>query len=246
MDSSLQINHRQLQSSYSCACNSGYGGTDCAVHHCHSHPCQNGGTCDILGSRRLMDTSLQIYHRQLQSADYTCTCANGYTNENCDGFFCDSNPCQNGASCFNGNYENGYTCICTPGWGDDNCDTNDCDSGPCLNGAACDNDLGPNYECSCAPGYSGHHCNMSYCESAPCLNGAVCVEGRLLHNSCTCTDDYTGKNCETELTELDEYRTLKYIGIGVFFISAIGCAASNFFGVRPPISAGKIVNYAPR
>merc|ERR1712179_270513 len=76
---------------------------------------------------------------------------------------CDSNPCQNGATCNDG--VNSYTCECADGYSGDNCETdvNECDANPCQNGATCVDGVNT-YTCDCVLGFNG----------ADCSSGAIC------------------------------------------------------------------------
>ncbi len=74
---------------------------------------------------------------------------------------CPSNPCLNGATC----YEHadpstpGYACICPPGYEGAMCEIeiDFCAEDPCQNGAQCEQRTG-GYECICVPGWQGTNC----------------------------------------------------------------------------------------
>lgn len=87
---------------------------------------------------------------------------------------CESNPCQNGATCNNG--VNEYQCACAIGYTGNNCETviNYCVTQPCLHNGTCivRTELGT-YECVCENGFSGTNCEniQSGCSSSPCQMG---------------------------------------------------------------------------
>ena len=91
---------------------------------------------------------------------------------------CASNPCQNGATCNNG--DDLFTCDCLPGFEGTLCQTNhdDCSPNPCLNGGVCA-DLVATYRCVCKNGFMGHNCeeHASSCseDSSVCKSYEQCV-----------------------------------------------------------------------
>jgi hypothetical protein len=91
---------------------------------------------------------------------------------------CASNPCQNGATCNNG--DDLFTCICLTGFEGNTCETNqdDCSPNPCKNGGVC-SDLVATYRCTCPDGYIGHNCeeHTSSCDedSSVCKSYEQCV-----------------------------------------------------------------------
>ena len=87
-------NCTNLMGSFSCACPVRFTGSTCMTPViCDPNPCENEGTCMDAGND-----------------DYTCTCAAGFTGQNCSQNVCDPNPCQNGSTCvvMNGN----FSCHC--------------------------------------------------------------------------------------------------------------------------------------
>ena len=133
---------------------------------------------------------------------------------------CNSNPCQNGASCTeNGNYDFSCTCLQSGGlnvWTGKNCSTplpcsdqaGTASSGPCQNGASCTNvDTDPlddivDYTCSCLSGFEGTNCEnmiiVNPCDPNPCNTGS-CTDTGSGNYVCTCLATHTGSNCESEL-----------------------------------------------
>ena len=73
------------------------------------------------------------------SCRFDCECAPGFKGTLCeiDINECESDPCQNGATCQD--QINGYICECFPGFSGTGCEIeiNACESFPCLNGGYC-------------------------------------------------------------------------------------------------------------
>jgi hypothetical protein len=85
---------------YSCACTTGYSGTNCDVDidDCASGPCDNGGTCtDKVNA-------------------YECACADGYSGATCAINIdeCAGVDCGGASTCSDGVFE--YNCACAAGW----------------------------------------------------------------------------------------------------------------------------------
>ncbi|XP_060582307.1 fibropellin-3-like [Ruditapes philippinarum] len=113
------------------------------IDDCDPNPCQNDGTCTD------------------EVNDYTCTCADGFSGENCgtDIDDCDPNPCQNDGTCTD--EVNDYTCKCADGYSGGNCktDINDCDPNPCQNGGTCSDGVN-DYTCNCPSDFTGENCEI--------------------------------------------------------------------------------------
>ncbi|XP_066279041.1 uncharacterized protein [Branchiostoma lanceolatum] len=113
---------------------------------------------------------------------------------------CQSNPCQNGGTCFN--LENAYRCQCPPQYKGVNCDTErNCYNFPCQNGGTCLEGTSPTpsisgRNCTCPQGYTGVSCEDDVDE---CSLPNNCVVGtcRNLVGSyeCTCKVGYDGYLC---------------------------------------------------
>jgi hypothetical protein len=111
---------------------------------------------------------------------------------------CESNPCRNGATCFDG--YNKYQCSCVPGTQGINCeyDIDECQSCPCKNGATCVTPHLNVYMCNCLPGFTGINCETPNdpCTSKPCQNNAVCILDSPNYYRCVCPLGFTGTYCE--------------------------------------------------
>nr|XP_022341271.1 fibropellin-1-like isoform X5 [Crassostrea virginica] len=174
-----------------------YLSTPCPAHYtrsciadpCASFPCEHGGTCT-----------------KLSDSAFSCSCTAGYdpaTHCSAEINECESNPCQNGASCVDD--LNMYSCVCKPGFVGTHCESeiNECDSNPCQNGASCVDEVN-RHSCVCKPGFVGTHCEteINECDSNPCQNGASCVDD-LNRYSCVCKPGFVGTHCESEINECD-------------------------------------------
>ncbi|XP_069121617.1 delta and Notch-like epidermal growth factor-related receptor [Argopecten irradians] len=107
---------------------------------------------------------------------------------------CDSNPCQNNASCLE--MTGGYYCVCKANFTGTHCDKEDhCSMSPCQNGGTCFSNA-ISYICNCTVGYNGPSCEnkLNPCDSNPCVNG-LCT---YLNDTYTCSCDvgFTGVNCD--------------------------------------------------
>jgi hypothetical protein len=111
--------------------------------------------------------------------------------------FCDSNPCQNGATCASA--AGTYACTCSVGYHGENCHTltDKCSPDPCLNDGACSNSGPGRFRCACSVGYTGWNCSTSIdlCRSYPCQHFGTCASAAGTY-SCTCSVGYHGPNCQ--------------------------------------------------
>ncbi|ELU13051.1 hypothetical protein CAPTEDRAFT_220327 [Capitella teleta] len=138
---------------------------------------------------------------------YTCNvydgskiCGPGWGAEDCRTNIdeCESNPCQNQATC--ADEINSYSCSCVNGTSGLNCEVIDdvCFSQPCLNGGKCmANSTGPGYLCSCQNKYTGEHCEseLSPCDYSPCFNNGVCLDLTNGSHACECQPGWHGQHC---------------------------------------------------
>jgi hypothetical protein len=112
--------------------------------------------------------------------------------------FCDSNPCQNGATCASA--AGTYACTCSVGYHGENCHTltDKCSPDPCLNDGACSNSGPGRFRCACSVGYTGEVCGTptDFCDSNPCQHFGTCASAAGTY-ACTCSVGYHGENCHT-------------------------------------------------
>ena len=137
------------------------------------------------------------------TASQQCFCDTGFTGDNCSTEIneCESDPCQNNATCIDGIAT--YTCHCVAGFTETNCETDidECMSNPCQNGACIDHVNA--YSCNCIDtGFTGLNCEteIDECASDPCVNG-ICMD---YVNSylCNCTNSgFFGSLCEDDIDE---------------------------------------------
>eukprot|EP00912_Choanoflagellata_sp_UC4_P001279 UC4_evm1s800 len=140
---------------------------------------------------------------------YICNCTAGMKGVNCEeNVACESNPCQNGATCSAKELEEGlsygFECACIKGYTGTHCeiDIDDCETNSCASGSTCI-DLIDNYRCDCPEGRKGDMCEVnSACESNPCVNDGEC---RIPENGdgyfCICPPGFVGGNCEVNINE---------------------------------------------
>jgi Notch-like protein len=114
--------------SYSCYCEDGYGGNNCAddIDECWSTPCLNSGTCEESGTPANVPLD-----------EYTCTCRTGFEGAHCETDIneCANFECLNGGTCVD---LAGYAvCDCAAGYccrdRNSHCEVNldECASAPC-------------------------------------------------------------------------------------------------------------------
>ena len=175
-----------------------------------ANPCQNGAVCT--------DSTDNL---AVSPGQFSCACTSGYTNGDCAYTFipqyaaqcavaeggrcdvdvneCDSNPCQNTATCSEsttaGISAGAYSCSCVAGFA----------NGDCAYASIFQyNDL-----CAIA---EGGNCDVDVneCVSSPCQNGAACTDSTRLHLiatdafDCTCQPGYTSDAAGTCNLDVDE------------------------------------------
>lgn len=133
-----------------------------------------------------------------------CVCEPGWAGLYCEQDIpeCNSNPCQNGATCVELTPPN-IKCTCPEGYTGVNCDIlqSVCQTKrPCQNGAICldTTNSTDGYTCMCMAGYSGNTCRMliDVCSSSPCANGGLCTPIGPGQYSCLCLPGWVGPACE--------------------------------------------------
>ncbi|XP_071853924.1 uncharacterized protein [Apostichopus japonicus] len=105
----------------------------------------------------------------LTSEIFVCLCDPGYTGDRCQELFnpgtgsqCLSEPCQNGATCFD--VSANYTCLCSTGYTGRNCNElepiDPCEDRPCENQGTCVvlSLTAGSYICLCVQGFTGSNC----------------------------------------------------------------------------------------
>ncbi|PSN38075.1 hypothetical protein C0J52_00824 [Blattella germanica] len=191
------VKNPETGDNFTCTCMEGFEGPNCNKPYCHVQPCQNGGTCNILG--------VNIP---------TCRCALGYEGKYCereiDECEIDSDkgsPCRHGGVCTD--KVGGYDCNCSStGYEGVDCtvDIDECAFGdlPCGTGR-CINIPG-SFKCQCPDGKCGPLCAQDdpcYPET-PCRNDGQCIEHCEMvpvDYKCECPAPYAGKNCTEMLVE---------------------------------------------
>ncbi|XP_072049426.1 uncharacterized protein [Amphiura filiformis] len=214
---------------YRCVCPPCYYGQFCEkrVDACSCHMCQNGAMCQANSCAQYQCMCVGCYTGQFcqeplpnpclnnpcgggyqctrdsQSCTrYSCECIPGI---NCPTAslvydkFCNTFPCQNGATCIDLESKR-YLCICPPGYGGVNCAiatnvaTSPCNNRPCNIFGECftSNDMDnfdglSEYTCVCENGYGGRNC-ISNVANNPVLD--MCTTGLTCRNGGTCTNAY--------------------------------------------------------
>ncbi|XP_072049424.1 uncharacterized protein [Amphiura filiformis] len=214
---------------YSCVCPPCYYGQFCEkrVDACSCHMCQNGAMCQANSCAQYQCMCVGCYTGQfcqepLPNPCLNNPCAGGYrcTRDpgSCTGYscecipgincptaslvydkFCNTFPCQNGATCIDLESKR-YLCICPPGYSGVNCAiatnvaTSPCNNRPCNFFGECftSNDLDnfdglSEYTCVCENGYGGRNC-ISNVANNPVLD--MCTTGLTCRNGGTCTNAY--------------------------------------------------------
>uniref|UniRef100_A0A8B9NZ42 Protein eyes shut n=1 Tax=Apteryx owenii TaxID=8824 RepID=A0A8B9NZ42_APTOW len=119
---------------------------------------------------------------------------------------CDSEPCLNGATCYESVIQGQFVCICPPFYTGDFCHQHfspcDLPYNPCINNSTCLAQVDGNPLCICKTGFEGTNCevNTDECASHPCQHQGLCVDG-VNHYKCSCQHGFTGTLCEVEINE---------------------------------------------
>lgn len=169
--------------------------------------------------------------------DARCNCnGTGFTGDRCEVDIdeCDSEPCQNNATC--SDLIKDYNCTCAPGYTGKNCeeDINECESSPCLNGSCVDKVNA--YQCDCYPGFNGTNCenDIDWCLGVVCRHGGWCEDSNTTF-TCNCLPGYAGKTCEVDV---DECATNP-----CQYVDAIGNVTANLCIERSNLTAMALYNF---
>jgi len=139
---------------------------------------------------------------------------------------CVSNPCVNGATCFNG--LNSFACLCKQGYNGTLCQNSIslCNSSVCLNGGTCVNKVNQT-SCTCAKGYGGTNCHqiLNSCLPNPCLNGGTCTPGvNATQFNCSCVPNFNGTTCNTANNKIP---VTDFSVVGYFELSNLNFTYAN-------------------
>ncbi|KAL3876887.1 hypothetical protein ACJMK2_034668 [Sinanodonta woodiana] len=202
-----------------CCCNKGYSGVLChsEILECESKPCLNGGTCkDGIG-------------------EFRCNCSPEYTGLQCETPIpsavplttlgldkCQSNHCQNNATCVFDEHLHVTYCVCPSGIIGDQCQNvqylltttpsptncranyygDDCKI-YCIPADSCDDG---HYVCEpsegnqvCRAGWKGKRCNVRVLpmeKDTECPDLGCKNDGVCFNRTCCCRSGFYGKNCE--------------------------------------------------
>ena len=132
--------------------------------------------------------------------DNTCGCPSGFTGNNCDMTYCETEPCVNSGTC--SNLATTFSCACPPGFTGERCDVimDPCEDNPCMNSGTCmwHNINTTTFTCTCPMGFEGDRCqNIDECALSQnvCLNGGTC-ENTVGGVTCQCGRNWIGSSCE--------------------------------------------------
>ncbi|XP_061836569.1 protein crumbs homolog 2a [Nerophis lumbriciformis] len=197
---------------YTCLCWPGYTGTNCEmdIDECAEHPCEHDGECYERSKLTHWELDWELSYASV--AGYICHCSSGFAGENCTVNIdeCDSEPCQNGATCHD--QDNSFACTCPVGFSGFLCEVNidECESQPCQNGGWCEDDTA-SYICHCPEAKVGHlpwggnDCSVKLygCFHHECQNGATCspwFDGVGHGHTCLCSPGFYDEQCSTQTT----------------------------------------------
>ncbi|XP_029467630.1 LOW QUALITY PROTEIN: protein crumbs homolog 2 [Rhinatrema bivittatum] len=201
---------------YSCVCWPGYIGKQCEIDkdECLEGPCQNGALCFERSNQAYYGDLLKFNKEfsYMGAAGYICQCQPGFAGENCSTNIdeCESQPCQNGGSCYD--LVNGFHCHCVLGFTGISCaiNINECENNVCENGGTCEDGIG-DYMCHCPPMdkkgniWGGKNCSVKLtgCLGNLCQNEALCIptyEGETQGYKCQCQPGFYDESCTTSTT----------------------------------------------
>ncbi|XP_070552281.1 protocadherin Fat 4-like [Ptychodera flava] len=188
---------------------------------CEEEPCMNNGECSDhveLYNNHISDSDPIIFVARQSSRVFNCTCRTPYFGQQCEQEpdSCESNPCENGATCHKESLS--YYCECPPGFTGSLCETNidECTSNPCVNGQCIDGING--YTCTCDGGYTGPRCDIEIdpCNPQPCFNEGECV-AKNTGFKCDCGFGERGDFCEFSSFSFDVLSYVQYADISGSF-----------------------------
>ena len=143
--------------------------------------------------------------------------------------FCDTIPCQNGASCFeNSNLSAlpAFYCLCPPGFTGPTCEIGRKNCTTALPCNLINSDQHSHYIMNPQLWFSvlrsllseAHKADVDDCEYTPCLNNGTCVD---LVNSfrCICPSAFTGDSCQTVINQVSATE-VKQEHVVLFFLSS--------------------------
>ena len=190
---------------HTCACEDGWGDTDCGTPTCEDLDyCSGNGDCvdyDTCSCYAGWNGDAACSTPSCEDMNYcsgngscdgpdTCTCYAGWNGDAaCSTWSCeDVNDCSGNGSCDGPDY-----CTCYAGWnGDTACSTWSCeDVNDCSSHGSCD---GPD-TCTCYAGWNGDvACSTPSCEDVNDCSGHGSCDGP---DTCTCDSGWTGPDCNT-------------------------------------------------
>jgi hypothetical protein len=157
-----------------CACNYGWGGTNCELLECDGKS-QANGACSGHG----LCTGIDL-----------CECESGWTGTFCEHALCDGRGVQQGGCSGHGKCGPTGSCDCLDGWRGVDCEIPICEPG-CKNGGKC---VAP-HTCECPPEWTGDHCTLARCDGKSVLDGACAGHGACVPSASDVADDDVPASC---------------------------------------------------
>ncbi|CAM4769346.1 unnamed protein product [Rotaria magnacalcarata] len=206
------------ETSSTCSCLVGYGGSDCRAIQCAAHPnifCYNGG-CPAVGhdteaqcicsepytgidcSQVMCSHSAVTCYNGGECMDgKSCACPPGYGGVDCRGLPCGSEFCYNGGTCIEDQTSGEMKCACSGNYTLPDCFGEKCSAnGPiCYNDAICEKDKHDNYTCQCTGQWAGADCSATPCQNTLCYNGGYCDDDEKGRYGCVCVNGWQGVDC---------------------------------------------------